>query len=143
MNDREWVVHPNRSELGPDEPGRNGHFRSVSRPRRPTAGSTAKKCLARVTLPRNLSHLADADGSKTFGGYDWSFVVGAAHTFARLHTDVQVPPPFGFKDRGQWWWWDGTTSEESILDGSDAAGYVEEFLDRLFPGMSITVTDGR
>jgi hypothetical protein len=96
-----------------------------------------------VALPRKLSHLADADGSVTFGGYDWSFVVGAAHTFARLHTDVEVPPPFGFKDRGQWWWWDGTTSDESILDGDDAAGYVEEFLDRLFPGMAITVTDGR
>lgn len=143
MNNREWVVHPNRSEVGPDEPGRNGHFRSVSRPRRSTATSGREKCLAQVRLPRTLSHLADADGSVIFGGYDWSFVVGAAHTFARLHTDVDVPPPFGFKDRGQWWWWDGTTSDESILDGPDAVGYVEEFLDRLFPGMTITVMDGR
>lgn len=143
MNNREWVVHPNRSEVGPDEPGRNGHFRSVSRPRRPSAASSTQKCLAQVKLPRALSHLAAADGSVTFGGYDWWFVVGAAHTFARLHTEVEVPPPFGFKDRGQWWWWDGTTSDESILEGPDAAGYVEEFLDRLFPGMAITVTDGR
>lgn len=140
MNNREWVVHPNRSELGPDEPGQNGHFRSISRPRKPAAENM---CIARVALPRSLSRFADSDGSKTFGGYDWAFVVGAAHTFARIHTDVQVPPPFGFKDRGKWWWWDGTTTDESILVGPDAAGYVEEFLERLFPGMSITLTDGR
>jgi hypothetical protein len=143
MSNREWMVHPNRSELGPDEPGRNGHFRSVSRPRRSNTVSTAKKCVARVTLPRKLSHLADADGTVTFGGYDWLFVVGAAHTFARVYTDIEVPRPFGFTDRGQWYWWDGTTSDESILDGPDAADYIKEYFGRLFPGMAITVTDRR
>jgi hypothetical protein len=71
------------------------------------------------------------------------FVVGAAHTFARLHTEVEVPRPFGFKDQGKWWWWDGTTSVESVLDRPDAAGYIETFLGRLSPGMAVTVTDGR
>lgn len=143
MSNREWVVHPNRSELGPDEPGRNGHFRPASRQRRPRPASTANKCLVRVKLPRKLSHLADADGTVTFGGYDWLFVVGAAHTFARVYTDVDLPRPFGFKDRGKWWWWDGTTSDESILEGPDAIGYIEEYFGRLFPGMAITVTDNR
>ncbi len=143
MSKNEWTVHPNRSELGPDEPGRNGHFRPIGRPRRRRKIPTENKCLARVVLPDSLSHLADEDGSRTFGGYDWLFVVGAAHTFARIHTETEVPLPFGYKDRGLWWWWDGTTTEESILDGPDAASYVEEFLERLFPGMPITVTDGR
>lgn len=140
MSNREWVVHPNRSEPGPDEPGRNGHFRAAGRPRR--LPSTPEPCQVRVKLPHKLSHLAGPDGSKIFSADNWFFVVCVAHTFAREHTDVEVAP-FGFKDRGQWWWWDGTTSEESILEGPDAAGYVEEFLDRLFPGMAVTVTDGR
>jgi hypothetical protein len=88
-----------------------------------------------------MSRLADRDGSVTFAGGSWLFVVGAARTFARTYTDVDVPPPFGFKDRGQWWWWDSTTSEESILDGPDAAGYVRKYLERLFPGMPITLSD--
>ena len=77
----------------------------------------------------------------TFAGGSWLFVVGAARTFARTYTDVDVPRPFGFKDRGQWWWWDSTTSEESILDGPDAAGYVRKYLEHLFPGMPITLSD--
>jgi hypothetical protein len=60
-----------------------------------------------------------------------------------VYTDVEVPRPFGFTDRGQWYWWDGTTSGESILDGPDAADYIEEYFGRLFPGMAITVTDRR
>ncbi|WP_308160185.1 hypothetical protein [Mycolicibacterium goodii] len=96
-----------------------------------------------MSLPPELSELADEDGTVTFGGYDWWFVVGVARTFARVHTEVEVPPPFGFKRRGYWWWWDGTTSDESILDGPEAMEYVEEFLAALFPGMPITVTDGR
>lgn len=143
MSNREWVVHPNRSELGPDEPGRNGHFRPMGRLRRRRKIPTENKCLARVELPDSLSDLTDEDGSRTFGGYDWLFVVGAARTFARIHTDVEVPLPFGFKDRGVWWWWDGTTTEESILDGPDAVSYVEEYFHRLFPGMAVTVADGR
>lgn len=140
MTSKEWIVNPNRSEIGDDEPGRNGHFRSVMRPRPPV---TTEVCLARVKLPRKLSEHADPDGSLTFGGMDWWFVVGAARTFARTHTDVDVPQPFGFKRHGQWMWWDNTTSDESILDGPDAVSYVEEYLERLFPGLSITVTDKR
>ncbi len=144
MNSREWVVHPNRSELGPDDPGRNGHFRASGPRRRPSSRtSSVGKCCARVSLPLNLSHHADAEGTISFAGADWSFVVGAAHSFARQHTTVPVPPPFGFKDRGQWWWWDGTTSDESILEGPDAVGYVEEFLKRLFPGQAILLMDQR
>ena len=129
MPGSEWIVHHNRSELGPDRPGRNGHYRSVSRPRAPVSVST---CLAKVKLPRKLSHLADPDGSITFGGLDWWFVVGAARIFARRHIGGDVPPPFGFKDRGKWWWWNNTTSEESILDRPEAIDYVREYLDRLF-----------
>ncbi len=36
MTRSEWLVHPNRSELGPDKPGRNGHFRPI-RDRAPPA----------------------------------------------------------------------------------------------------------
>jgi hypothetical protein len=142
MNNKEWVVHPNRSALGPDEPGRNGHFRTVRRPRR-QAATSPEPCQVRVKLPRKLSQLADADGSKTFSADNWFFVVCVAHAFAREHTDAEIPPPFGFKNRGQWWWWDGTTSEESILEGPDAIGYIEEYFALLFPGMATTVTDGR
>ena len=136
----DWTVHPNRSELGPNKPGRNGHYRTVSRPRSTVSVST---CLARVKLPRKLSHLADADGSVTFGGLDWWFVVGAGHMFTRKHIGGEVPPPFGFKDRGVWWWWDGTTSDESILDAPDATDHVRAYLERLFPGLSIAVSDTR
>jgi hypothetical protein len=139
MTSSEWIVHPNRSELGPDEPGRNGHYRT-SRPRPTVSVST---CLARVKLPRRLSQLADADGSVTFGGLDWWFVVGAARTFAREHSDVVVPPPFGFNDRGQWCWWDNTTSDQSILDAPDAIDHVREYLNRLFPGLAVDVSETR
>lgn len=139
MTRTEWIVHPNRSDIGSDEPGQNGQFRSLTRPR--TAAT--EPCLARVKLPRRLSGVADADGTVTFGGNDWWFVVGAARTFAREHVDPDVPPPFGFKRNGRWLWWDNTTTEESILDGSDAIDYLREYLDRLFPNMTITVTDQR
>ncbi len=141
MSNSEWVVHPNRSELGPDEPGRNGHYRAVGRPH--NQASTPEPCQVRVRLPRNLSHLAGAGGEKTFSADNWLFVVCVAHTFAREHTDTEMPPPFGFKDRGKWWWWDGTSSDESILDGPDARGRIEEYFARLFPGMATTVTDAR
>lgn len=143
MNRSEWTVHPNRSEPGDDEPGRNGHFRPVSQPTPPTAAEAATMCLARVELPTELSHHGSPDGSLTFSGYDWHFVVGVAHTFARLHTEVDVPPPFGYQDKGKWWWWDGTTTDESILEGPDAEAYVQEFLEQLFPDMNFVLTDGR
>jgi hypothetical protein len=88
-----------------------------------------------------MAHLADSDGSIIFGGRDWWFVVGAARTFARTHVTPDVPPPFGFKRSGQWSWWDNTTTEESILDRPDAIEYVREYLDRLFPSLSVTVTE--
>jgi hypothetical protein len=140
MTSSEWIVHPNRSQLGPDEPGRNGQYRTVGRPRPAVSVSTF---LARVKLPRKLSQLADADGSVTFGGLDWWFVVGAARTFARDHIDANVPPPFGFKDRGQWWWWDNTTSDQSILDAPEAIDHVREYLNRLFPGLAVDVSETR
>jgi hypothetical protein len=139
MTRTDWIVHPNRSEIGSDEPGQNGHYRSVARPRTPAI----EPCLARVELPRRLSGLADSDGTVTFGGNDWWFVVGAARTFARTHVSHDVPGPFGFKRGGQWRWWDDTTTEESILDGKDAIEYVRDYLGRLLPNLSITVTDAR
>lgn len=141
MNNTEWVIHPNRSALGPDEPGRNGHFRAIGRPRRQP--STPEPCQARVRLPHELAHLADTSGEKTFSADNWSFVVCVAHMFAREHTDAEIPPPFGFKTGGKWWWWDGTTTDDSILDGPDAVAYVEEYFALLFPGMATTVTDAR
>jgi hypothetical protein len=139
MTRTEWIVHPNRSETGTDEPGQNGHYRSVTLPRTPAT----EPCLARVKLPRRLSGLADADGTVTFGGNDWWFVVGAARTFAHTHVDPDVPPPFGFKRGGQWLWWDDTTTEESILESEDAIEAVREYLGRLFPSLAVTVTDAR
>jgi hypothetical protein len=134
----EWIVHPNRSALGPDKASRNGHYRTVSRA--PAASVSVSTCLARVTLPRTLSHLADTDGSVTFGGLDWWFVVGAARTFSREQIGGEVPPPFGFKNRGAWRWWDNTTSDESVLDAPDAIDHVGEYLDRLFPGLAVDVS---
>ncbi|EUA40240.1 hypothetical protein I549_4309 [Mycobacterium avium subsp. avium 2285 (R)] len=131
-------MHPNRFELGADEPGRNGHFRAVSRPRRPLTISTH---LARVELPPNMSDFADDDGSITFGGVDWWFVVGAARTFARTRINEDVPAPFGFKLDGKWRWWDNTTTDESILDGPDASQHVRHYLAELFPGLAVTLTE--
>ncbi|WP_431961362.1 hypothetical protein [Mycobacterium sp. smrl_JER01] len=115
----------------------------MSQPTAPTAAEAATMCLARVELPTELSHHGSPDGSLTFSGYDWHFVVGVAYTFARLHTEVDVPPPFGYQDKGKWWWWDGTTTDESILEGPDAEAYVQEFLEQLFPDMNLVLTDGR
>lgn len=135
----EWIVHPNRFAIGVDEPGRNGHFRSVRKARPPAT----EPCLARVELPPALSGQADVDGTVTFGGYDWWFVVGAARMFARTHVNPDVPPPFGFKRFGKWLWWDGTTTDRSILDGPEGIEHVREYLTRLLPGFSVTLTDNR
>lgn len=146
FNPRDWTVHPNRSETGPDEPGRNGHFRVVRLPP-PTAAKSAGMCLVRVELPRGMSHLADTDGWVTFGDADtWQWAVSGAWKFARDHTDVEVPRPYGFKYRGKWHWWDGTTTpagDASRLFGPDAHVHVREFVERLFPGWAITVIDLR
>ena len=139
MADTEWIVHPNRSATGADEPGRNGHFRSVRKPRPPAV----EPCLARVELPAELTDLADPDGTRTFGGHDWRFVVGAARSFAYTHFGPDVLPPFGFKRAGTWHWWDNTTTDESILDGPQGIEHVRQYLAQLLPGFIITVTDSR
>lgn len=70
--------------------------------------------------------------------------VGAAWAFAREHTDVEMPRPYGFKDRGKWHWWDGTTTPAAArLYGPDAHVYVREFFERLFPDMDFTLIDKR
>lgn len=140
MTPTEWIVHPNRSETGADEPGQNGHYRAVSRPR---SRVSVSKCFAQITLPHTLAGVADHGGTITFGGQDWWFVVGAARTFAKTHVNPDVPAPFGFKRGGQWLWWDNTTSDESILDGPDGIAYVREYLGRLFPRFAITIRDAR
>ncbi|MBS1694510.1 MAG: hypothetical protein JST91_20025 [Actinobacteria bacterium] len=134
-----WIVHPNRLEPSDDEPGRNGHYRSVQR-----APITDSTCLARVTLPQRLSRLADdGTGTITFAGLDWYFVVGAARIFARERLGGQVPPPFGFRRQGVWWWWDNTTTTESILETPEALDYVREYLEKVFPRMPIELVDRR
>ena len=91
-----------------------------------------------------MSHLADTDGWVTFGGTDnWWFAVGAAWVFARNHTDVEMPNPFGFRRGKRWYWWDGSVTDESRLGGPDEASYVKEFFERLFPWMPITLIDKR
>ncbi|NOR99691.1 hypothetical protein [Mycobacteroides abscessus] len=138
MSNKRWVVHPNRSALGPDEPGRNGHFRSVSLP--PPDFLPEETHRARVELPPSLLHESDGDGSVTFAGRDWHFVVGAARAFAGDRTEVNLPNPFGFRDRGRWHWWDGAVTTESRLEGPDAERYVMEFFERLFLGMPVTLS---
>jgi hypothetical protein len=138
---QEWNVHPNRSELGPDKPGRNGHYRTVVR----VASRLPKqRCEARVVLPKKLSRFGDPDGSVTFDGSDWRFVTAAARSFAADHTSADMLPPFGFSDNGQWWWWDGSTTDYSILETLDAGEHVRRYLQGLFPGAAgIEVADLR
>lgn len=136
----EWVVHPNRSAAGPDAPGHNGHYRTGPAP----AGPARSPSGARVILPPALRQFGDPDGSVTFTGSTWRFVVAAARSFAADFSADTVLPPFGIADRGQWWWWDGTTTDYSILERLDAAEHVRRYLHGLFPESSgITVTDDR
>lgn len=142
MPDDDWIVHPNRFALGPDRPGRNGHLRTVTRPRPAITTST---CVARVGLPERLAAAADEDGTVTFAGMNWWFVVGAARDFARDHLDdeQELLAPFGFRRRGVWWWWDDTMSEVSILDTPDATEYVREYIEALFGSATVELTDRR
>ncbi|SKU94044.1 Uncharacterised protein [Mycobacteroides abscessus subsp. bolletii] len=136
----QWIVNPNRMEPGPNKPGRNGHFRSD--PDSPRPAAPEEVCQVRIVLPKTWTQVpADPDGSVTFGGSHWSLVVGAARAFARDYVDDDVLPPFGYFDAGAWWWWDGTTSEESILEGPDAADYVREYLQLLYPGAELIITE--
>lgn len=141
---QQWVVHPNRSELGPDEPGRNGHFRVV-RPA-PARLRPHQTCRARIMLPQQWSHLTDSGGAVTFADYDWRSVGCQARIFAHHDQGIaweDLPPPLGFTIKGRWHWWDGTTTAASILEGADAAEQVRPFLARLFPGARIELTDLR
>ena len=140
MTEREWIVNPNRSALGPDVPGQNGHFRAVS-PAAPRREIEPFK--ARIKLAQQWSRFADADGTVTFTGDSWRFVIGVARIFIRSEVGADVPPPFGYQDRGKWFWWDGTTTDESILDGPQAMDYVREYLELMFPGASIELSDER
>lgn len=94
-----------------------------------------------------MSQLGDTDGWATFGGADtWWSAVCEAWGFARKHTDVDMPRPYWFKDRGKWHWWAGTTTpaaDGSRLYGPDAHAHVREFVERLFPSGAITLTDRR
>ncbi|WP_071288705.1 hypothetical protein [Mycolicibacterium llatzerense] len=140
----QWVMNPNRFEIGEDAPGRNGHYRAVPQ-KNPTPTPTSL-CEARVRLPRKLKRLAEPDGTVTFGGQDWRFVVGAARTFARAYSSVdkaKIPPPFGYRRDGQWWWWDNTTTQESILETPEAADHVREYLGKLFPRCTVELVDRR
>lgn len=140
---QQWVVHPNRSELGPDEPGRNGHFRAVRTA--PARLQPQQTCRARIVLPQQWSHLTDTDGAVTFAAPDWRSVACEARSFARhdLNMGEELPPPFGFRRSRVWWWWDGTTTTESILAGPHAAEHVRRYLAQMFPGAVIDVSDQR
>ncbi|TEA09069.1 hypothetical protein [Mycobacteroides salmoniphilum] len=139
MTTQPWLVHPNRSELGPNKPGRNGHYRPVRG--EGAAALPTETCLVRITLPNSLVDVSDGDGTVTFAGSDWAFVVGAARRFVRKHIDADVLPPFGYFDAGAWWWWDGTTSTESILEGPDRIDYVQEYLQLLFRGVAMSLSE--
>lgn len=127
----EFVVHPNRFEVNSDQPGHNGHYRVLERAPRRTSGG---RCMARVVLPESMRHFGDSDGSVTFGGSSWRFVVSAARSFAEDFSSDPVPAPFGFRDQGRWWWWDGSSTDYSILDTLDAQSHVRAYLEELFPG---------
>lgn len=127
---QEWIVHPNRSEIGSSAPGRNGHYRSVDQR---AARLPAQRYTAKVGLPASLAGHGDPDGSITFNGSDWSFVTMAARHFVRAHGTREDVPPFGFSIKGHWQWWDGTTTDHSILETGDARVHVRRYLEALFP----------
>lgn len=129
----EFVVHPNRSQLGLDQSGHNGHYRVVNRaPRRVSGG----RCVARVTLPAPLCQYSDPDGTATFAGSSWRLVVAGARSVAETLGAAPLPPPFGFRDQGRWWWWDGSSTDYSILETLDAQDHVRAYLQALFPDAS-------
>lgn len=125
-----WIVHPSRFEIRGDN---DSAYRPVVRPRQPTIEAFR----ARIHLPLKLLHLGHADGTITFGGHDWWFVVGAARVFVATHTEVQSPPPFGFKRRGLWHWWDGSTSDCLVAETHLGMQNVRRYLDRLYPNCYI------
>lgn len=128
-----WIVHPSRFESWHDRPGDDGGCTPAMVSQQPVP----EPFRARVRLSRNLSHLGSDDGTVTFAGSDWWFVVGAARTFVATHTGLEVPRPFGFRRRGRWQWWDGSTSDSSIAVGHAETEHVRHYLNRLFPTCSI------
>lgn len=149
MARRQWVVHPNRFAIDSDEPGHNGHYRVVQPAQRPPTAERNREstCIAAVTLPKYLAHLANTpSGVATFGGYDWWFPVGAARAFFIRHIDdAAPPPPFGFRRDKRYWWWDTTETPHSLIDDPDIAGeHVHRYLSHLFPDSpAIELTDLR
>jgi hypothetical protein len=144
---RHFVVHPNRSALGPDEPGRNGHFRVV-RPSAPPRRLTRAACTARVRFPQPWhGYGAAADGSMVLTASKWHSVVAGARSIAVDYGAGEVLPPFGFTDRSRgrgWFWWDGTRTEHSILEAEDAQSHVRRYLEDLFPtALSIELEERR
>lgn len=140
MSPQQWFVHPNRSALGPDQPGHNGHYRLTSHG--PPTNRT--RYTARILMPPQLHRAADLDGTVTFKAPSWRNLVAAARSFAEDFCPETLLPPFGFIDQGKWWWWDGTTTTDSILDGPDATSHVRRYLQGLFPtAASIELTDHR
>lgn len=137
---QDWTIHPNRDALGPNEPGRNGHYRArgdrVPQP-------TAQPCQARILIGADLADVADADGAVTFAGPDWWFALGAAYSFARHHHTTPTPSPFGFQSGRVWKWWDGTQTAASLLDDPDADDHIRRYLKSLFGPLDIEVCDLR
>lgn len=135
----EWIVHPNRSEIGPNKPGRNGHYRATNNQAERLPQETFQ---ARVRLPQQSAHLGDDHGAVLFTGHTWNFVTGAARSFARRHFNNTTVRPFGFQRDGQWMYWDGTVTNESRLEVEEPTALVEQYLHKLFPGATrIEVSD--
>lgn len=134
----EWIVHPNRSAIGPNKPGRNGHYRAAKshNPLLPE-----EKYLARVRLPRKWAHLGDDSGTVLFAGHTWTFLTGCARNFARRHFNNTTMGPFVVQRDGRWMYWDGTVTAESRLDVEEPTALIEAYLNELFPAARIKVTD--
>jgi len=80
-------------------------------------------------------------GTVIFAGPTWSFVTGAARSFARRHCIENTLAPFVFRRRGLWTLWDGTVTDESRLETEDATVLAEQYLHQLFPQARIEIVD--
>jgi len=144
-----WVAHPNRFAIDDDStPGHNGDFRVVERGPSPQAAGpdSDSACTARIGLPPRLADRGDDGPTAIFSGPDWWFVVGVLRAFTIAHAadGEKAPPPCGFRRGSTYQWWDDTTTAESLLDGPDAAGYVEEYARVLIPDITdVELTDQR
>jgi len=82
---------------------------------------------------RIVVQLRERHGTVIFAGPTWSFVTGAARSFARRHCIENTLAPFKFRRRGLWTLWDGTVTDESRLETEDATVLAEQYLHQLFP----------